>query len=217
MSRKNAIGELAFIASSQRGYVTRAQAEVAAVDDNQLGRLTRSGVLARVDRGVYRFAGAPEHPHERLWVAWLRLDPDRFVVDRQRDPHAWLSHAAAAEVWGLGDLPSSHVDFIVDRRLQSSRDAVRFHRRSGGLDPGEWTVVEDLPVTAPHRLITDLAASQVDGGHLARIVVEAIREGHTDAEQLGRALEPEAWRYGCSTGAELVDFLVAIDNTEAAA
>jgi hypothetical protein len=149
-------------------------------------------------------------------VAWLRLDPDRFVIDRQRDPHAWLSHAAAAEVWGLGEVPSSQIDFIIDRRLQSSRDAVRFHHRSGGLDPGEWAVVEDLPVTVPKRLITDLAASQVDGGHLARILVEAIRDGHTDAERLARALEPEAWRYGCSTGAELVDFLVAIDNTEVA-
>ena len=216
MLRKHAIAEVAFIASSQHGYVTRAQANTAGADDNQLGRLTRGGVLARIDHGVYRFAGVPEHPHERLWVAWLRLDPDRFVADRQQDPHAWVSHAAAAEVWGLGELPTSNIDFIVDRRHQSSRDEIRFHRRSDGLEPVEWAVADGLPVTAPHRLISDLAASQVDGGHLARIAVEAIRDGHTDAERLGRALRSVAGRYGFDTGAELVDYLVAYDNTVAA-
>lgn len=217
MSQKEALAELAFIASSQRGYVTRAQAEAAGVEDNQLGRLTRGGVLVRVDHGVYRFAGAPEHPYERLWVAWLRLDPGRFVADRHLDPHSWLSHATAATVWGLGELPDHDAEFIVDRRFQTSRDDVRFHRRSRGLDADEWTIVEDLPVVKPRRVIADLAAAHVDGGHLARIVVEAVRDGHTSAYELARVLGPYAGRYGFRTGTELVGYLMSVDGSLAAA
>ena len=217
MSRTEALTDLAFIASSQRGYVTRAQAEAVGVEDNQLGRLTRSGVLVRVDHGVYRVAGAPEHPHERLWVAWLRLDPSRFVLDRHQDPHAWLSYAAAAAVWDLGELPDHEIEFIVDQRHQTSRSDVRFHRRSRGLDAEDWAIVEDLPVAKPHRVIADLAAAHVDGGHLARIVAEAVRHGHTDANQLARALGPHAERYGFATGTELAGYLLSVDNSMAVA
>ncbi len=215
MSRTEALADLAFIASSQRGYVTRAQAEAAGVEDTQLGRLTRSGVLVRVDHGGYRVAGAPEHPHERLWIAWLRLDPSRFVLDRHQSPHAWLSHAAAAAVWDLGELPDHEIEFVVDRRYQTSRNDVRFHRRSQGLDANEWAIVEDMPVAKPHRVIADLAAAHIDGGHLARIMAEAIDLGHTDVSQLARELGPHAERYGFASGTELVGHLLSVDNSVA--
>jgi hypothetical protein len=48
-------------------------------------------------------------------------------------------------------------------------------------------------------------------------VAEAVRHGHTDANQLARALDPHAERYGFTTGTELAGYLLSVDNSMAVA
>ncbi len=203
MARYDALDALTFVAEGQHGYVTRAQAVDADVDDVTLHRLDRSGILERVEHGVYRFRGTPEWQHASLWVAWLRLEPGRLAADRAADPDAWVSHRSAARLYGLGDLPAERHEFTTVRRFQTSRDDVRFYRRSNGLPNSAWDVVEGLPVTRPHRIVADLLEQHTDGGHVAKIAADALRRQLASRDEVAATLAPYASRFGVSGPATL--------------
>jgi predicted transcriptional regulator of viral defense system len=57
---------LADIAASQWGMLTAAQARQVNVNAQQIARLTNSGVLQRLQHGVYRLAGVPHDPLTEL-------------------------------------------------------------------------------------------------------------------------------------------------------
>lgn len=203
MNRQDVLDALAFLAEGQHGYITRAQAADTGVDDVALHRLVTAGILERVEHGTYRFRGTPEWQHQSLWVAWLRLEPTRLATDRTADPVAWVSHRSAARLYGLGDLPADIHEFTVVRRYQTSRSDVRFHRRSDGLPGHAWEVVDGLPVTRPHRIVTDLLDEHTDGSHVARIATDALTWGLVSRDELAVAVAPYASRFGVSGPATL--------------
>lgn len=196
----DAVLELADLAAEQWGLVTAAQARAVGVSNQMAARLADRGRLERLTYGVYRVTGAPAGPLDGLRAAWLALEPERTVAERVQDPTpVVVSHrAAAAAVYGYGDLDGDVYEFTTPGRRQSRRSDVRFHRAT--LEPGEWTVVDGLAVTTPVRTIVDLAAARIDGEHLAAVVRDAVTGYDVDEAELAERLRPYADRYGAPLG-----------------
>lgn len=192
--------DLADLAAEQWGLVTAAQARAVGVSNQMAARLADQGRLERLAYGVYRVTGAPADQLDGLRAAWLALDPARTAAERRQDPTpAVVSHrAAAAAVYKYGDLDGDVYEFTTPGRRQSRRSDVRFHRAT--LEPGEWTVVDGLPVTTPVRTIIDLAATRIDGGHLAAVVRDAVTRYDVDEAELAERLRPYADKYGAPLG-----------------
>lgn len=175
------------VTEAQRGYFTRAQALRQGVDDSALQRGVRSGAIERLDHGVYRISGTGHDPHHGLRVAWLRLTPDLSPRERTVRPHLWVSHRSAAALFDLGVLIADVPEFISDRRLQSRGD-MKIRVRSGGLERDSWTVRDGFAVTTPAQTIADLAEDHMDGGHLGRIVSDALARGLATEPEVAEAL-----------------------------
>lgn len=189
------------VAAEQWGLVTTAQARALGVPAQAMARLTERGSLERMTHGVYRVAGAPAEPLDSLRVAWLTLDPARRASQRVRDTRPEVvSHRSAANLHGLGDLESDMHEFITSTRKQTRRDDIRLHRSH--LAPDDWTVVDGLPVTTVARTVADLAASRVDGGHLAKVVRDALAVKQVSDDRLSASLAPHAHAYGAPKGEE---------------
>ncbi|MEV0110480.1 type IV toxin-antitoxin system AbiEi family antitoxin domain-containing protein [Nocardia sp. NPDC050799] len=202
---------LAALAESQWGLLTTAQAATVGTNTKQLQRLVEHGVLARLRYGVYRLVGVPDSPVEPLRAEWLALEPARTVGDRIGDevPVGIVSHRSAADLHRLGDLDADYIEFTVTARRGTRSPDVRFHRAV--LTPGDWTLVDGLPVTTPARTIADLAATRTDGGHLASVVRDALLQG-TSGDDIAAALRPYAHRYGApvDNGSALVNHFIAL-------
>ncbi|MBT8159240.1 hypothetical protein KKI43_02070 [Arthrobacter sp. GN70] len=149
--------------------------------------------------GVYRVTGTPPSPLDGIRAAWLALDPDRRTSERLRgkDPIA-VSHRSAAAVHELGDLEADRFEFTSGTRKQTRRPDTRLHRYE--LNSGDWTTVDGLPVTSVLRTVADLAASHVDGGHLASVVRDALIRREVDDQQLSAVLRRHAQHYGVRMG-----------------
>ncbi len=194
MSRRESLLELGDVASGQWGLFTTAQARRVGLSPQQVARLASAGTATRLRHGVYRLAGVPEDLLTEIRAAWLGLDPARFADQRlQGCPAAVVSHRSAARLHQLGDLDADIHTFTVPTRRNSGRDT-RLH--VGALTRGDWTVCEGLPVTTLTRTIGDLAATRVDGGHLAGVLRDAIHDHHLARRDAAAALRPYAHHYG---------------------
>lgn len=178
------------LADAQRGYFTRAQATRGGVDDMVLQRATKSGSIERLGHGVYRIAGAGRDPHQLLRVAWLRLAPTLSPRERTLRPHLWVSHRSAARLLDLGVVAADVPEFISDRRIQTRADVV-VRVRSEGIERPEWMVHDGFAVTTPGRIVADLAADRMDGGHLGRIASDALVKALTTRHELESVLAGE--------------------------
>jgi hypothetical protein len=109
-----------------------------------------------------------------------------------------VSDRSAAVLFGFGDIDADVHEFTVPVRRQTRRDDVRFHRRA--LGPTDWTLHHGLPVTTPVVTIRDLAAGNLDGDHLARVVRDALLASAVDPDIVGETLAPFAAAYGAHPG-----------------
>lgn len=191
--------DLADLAAEQWGLVTTAQARIAGVSAQAVARFTNNGALERMTHGVYRVTGAPATPLDSLRAAWLALDPARRAGERLRDEApAVVSHRSAAAIHRLGDLEADEFEFTSSERKQTRRPDIRIHR--GRVGPGEWTVVDGLPVTTAIRTVDDLAADRIDGGHLAGVVRDALTRQQVDDQELIAVLRRHAHHYSAPMG-----------------
>lgn len=194
MSAANIQG-LEELASSQHGYVTRAQAAREDVSDVDLVRLCKRGDLQRVEHGVYRFRGAGTFWWEPVWLAWLRLNPEQPSFERTRHPKEIVAGRTAAWIYELGEIDPEPYEFIVASRHQTRRADLRFRRSV--VARKDWDVVNGLPVTRPHKIVTDLLAQHQDEGHVVDVAVDAVRKGLMSANELHAsakfAAEPDAF------------------------
>ena len=194
MNRRESLLELGDAASGQWGLFTTAQAGRVGLSPQQVARLGTAGTATRLRHGVYRLAGVPEDLFTEIRAAWLGLDPARFADQRlQGCPAAVVSHRSAARLHQLGDLDADIHTFTVPTRRNRPRDT-RLH--VGALTRTDWTVCEGLPVTTLTRTISDLAATRLDGGHLAGVLRDAIHNHHLDRRAAAAALRPYAHHYG---------------------
>lgn len=195
------------MAADQGGLVTTAQARAVGVSPQQVARLARSGALEPVVHGVHRLTGTAEDRLVGLRAVWLALEPQTVAGVRvsRDDPGGVVSHRSAAVVHELGDVDGDVHEFTVATRRRSRNPEVRLH--TAVRDRGSWTVRAGLPVTTVAQTIGDLAAARTDGGHLARVVSDALSGLQVGLEEVAVVLRPFAHYYGAPLGggAELVD------------
>ncbi|MGY2127667.1 type IV toxin-antitoxin system AbiEi family antitoxin domain-containing protein [Blastococcus sp. SYSU DS0617] len=167
--------------------------------DDELGRLVRSGELARLRRGAYVDALLPAEPADRHRL----LVRATFAGLRLR---AVVSHQSAAVLHGLPvwDVPLDRVH--ITRRPPASNDRGRLLRcHVGRLRDDEIEEVDGLPVTSPARTALDLARSLP---HEAAVVAldAALRQGRVDRDVLRERLFDLAGAPGSRAAARAVDF-----------
>jgi predicted transcriptional regulator of viral defense system len=199
-------------AAQQWGMVTAAQAAAHGLPEAALRELAAHGVLTPVAWEVYAAVAAGPTPHAEAKAAWLALTVRPAWQRQPLDADSGvISHGSAAVVHGLGDLAAETVEITVPTAASQQRRGVSL--RPGSLSPAEVLVLDGLPVTTVTRTILDVAADNIDGGHLAGIVVDAHQQGLVDFATLAPQLAAYAPAYGVPPGPEagqrLVELLAA--------
>jgi Transcriptional regulator, AbiEi antitoxin len=199
------------IAEDQWGLVTRRQLEALGIRPATLARLLADGTIERVTHGVYRVRGAGEPDHVGLRAAWLALDPALPVWRRLDDRDvALVSHASAADLYGVGDLRADVHEFTLPARRQTRRADVRLHR--GRVPDEDRVVLRGLPTTRAGRMIGDLLADHVDPESVARITAEAIDRVLDYPRVIAERIAPFAARFELrrGDGVGLLDELLTV-------
>ena len=104
---------------------------------------------------------------------------------------AVLSHASAAELWGLLEPRPGDIDVTVVGRNPGVRDGVRRHR-SRTLTPREIRTKRAIRVTSPARTVVDCARDR----DLEELLATAIDKGLTTERQIEQAIERCSSRRG---------------------
>lgn len=180
--------ELEYLASSQWGLFTTAQAAALGVGRTQVSRMVGYGMVEAVRRGVYRYAVGEETSHLYAKAAWLSCYPKLTAAERlRRCPHdAVLACATAASLHGIGSFHEDPYTFIVRRRRQTSVADLSFHLWE--LDEQDVTYVDTMPVTTMERTVEDLVRERHDPDHVMRAAQAALAKGG-DGQRLLEALE----------------------------
>ncbi|MDR6316143.1 type IV toxin-antitoxin system AbiEi family antitoxin domain-containing protein [Actinoplanes couchii] len=186
---------LAAMAEQQAGLFSTAQAGAGGITRPALGRLAQAGVITPLRRGIYVLRGNTPGLLD-LRAVWLAADPARDPGAEPLDGPV-LSHAAAAQVWGAGDLPAWPVDLTVAHRRWSRQQDVRFRVRD--LDPADVTVVDGLPVTGPGRTVADLLEDRFGGhdpAHVGKVAADLLAARRDSFAGLSRHLHAKGGRLG---------------------
>lgn len=163
-------GELATLATSQEGLVTRIQARDH-LSRGQLKSRLASGRLVPVRRGVYRFAGVPIGPTGELRAALLAAGPA-----------AVASRRAAAVVWGVPGVLSEQPELTHPWPQWPRLPGVRSHQ-STCLPVTHCTTRDGMPVTRVARTLTDLS-SVFRPEQLGKLVDACLRRGLVELGEL---------------------------------
>jgi len=137
---------VAELAARQRGIVTTAQLRRLGFGYDAIALAAQSGRLHRLHRGVYAVGHTALAPLAREQAALTACGAG-----------ALLSHASAAGVWKLRELPLV-VDVTVAGRRARPRHGVRLHVVEA-ITAADVRRRHGLPVTAPSRTLVDLAAT----------------------------------------------------------
>lgn len=172
---------LGSIAERRWGLVTTAQAEDVGVSRKQLSRMTSTGAIERITRGVYRMAGVPPHEHEAIHATWLALGGATTPRTDAGVVSVVAAGATAAIVHGMGDFFPERFDFIVPARKGTRVAGVRLRIRQ--LTREEVIPVDGLPALTVERTIADL----VEIGTDLSLVADAVR----DAARADKLVAPD--------------------------
>lgn len=195
MKKSDNIRELEYLASSQWGMFTTAQAAALGVGRTQVSRMAGAGTIEAVRRGVYRYTVGEATSHLYAKAAWLSCYPKLAVAERlRRRPHdAVFACSTAASLHGIGNFHEDPYTFIVHRRRQTSMVDLSFHLWE--LDESDVTYVDMLPVTTMERTVADLVRERHDPEHIMWTAQAALFKG-ADGQRLLEALEGLRPAYG---------------------
>jgi hypothetical protein len=162
------------LGESQHGLLTVAQALDAGLSRRQVQARARERRWHRLHTGVYRVAGHPEPPVQRVYAACLAAGPGAAACGR-----------SAAELWGLeGIWPAPAPEILAphDRQLCGMRIF-----RTRRLHPEDVTERSGVPVTSVPRTLVDLAP-RLNARVLGLALDDALRRGLTDLDAVVRCL-----------------------------
>jgi very-short-patch-repair endonuclease len=164
---------IAALAGAQHGIASRAQLVQLGLTRNAIERRVTMGRLHPVHRGVYAIG----HPILTGQGRWMAATLATGGV---------LSHLTAATAWGFAKSQGAiHVTVPGDPG-RAKRRGIKVHR-SRTLRPADTTVLDGIPLTEPHRTITDLAHI-LTGRRLEHAV--NLAERLIDFERLQRSAPP---------------------------
>jgi hypothetical protein len=132
----------------------------------------RDGWLVRVEPGVVVLGASSDTWRRRLRVGLLALDG-----------RAWVSHEAAAALYGWPGGPAQPVEFTVPREARGLRCAATVHT-TDDVRPGDVRTVSGLRCSSPIRTLVDLARSAGPGARLQAAAEAAVRSGLVDRAEL---------------------------------
>jgi len=168
------------LAERQHGVVARRQLIEMGLGAGLIQDRARAGHLVSLHQGVFALG------HRRLTVRgeWM-------AATLACGPKAVLSHASAAQLWGIrrSRLP---IEVI---RVSGHRSAhgIRIHQPRF-LPPEDVTELAGIPVTSLERTVRDMAA-RLDERQMERMLVEADRSGNLSWPGLWRVLDrPGGWK-----------------------
>lgn len=166
----------------QEGHVTTRQVEAAGLTRPALHYQVNSGLLARAERGVYRFTTFPPSDREREAVVLLWAGADAAVS-------VAFSHETALCHYDLTDAFPEKLHLTVPTRFRKRpAPGVALHRAD--LDPDDVRHEGLLAYTTPARTFLDLLA--------ASFPLEPLRDAYRHALDRGllraRALTEDAAR-----------------------
>jgi predicted transcriptional regulator of viral defense system len=154
------------VASHQAGLFTTEQAREAGYSRRAQSYHVGTGEWERVQLGILRLRAWPLTESESVvrWSLWA-------------GPTSVVSHESAARLWGLGDIVDYEAHLTVPvrfpRRTFRGRGVAAprlvLHRDTLGEEEIEYR--DGYRITRPVRTVLDLAASGVEGTHLARAVL----------------------------------------------
>jgi very-short-patch-repair endonuclease len=138
---------VAWVADQQLGLITTQQLEAAGVGRGAIAARRARRVLHPVHRGVYLVGHSTLLPGARALAAVLACGRRVYV-----------SHLAAAGLWGLVAEESPDVEVTVPGRNCRSRAGIIVHKTSV-LHPRDRTTRFGIPITAPARTLIDHLAT----------------------------------------------------------
>jgi very-short-patch-repair endonuclease len=141
----------------------------------QIQHRVDAGLLFRVYRKVYGVPGARE------WTLQFRVMAACLAAD------ALASHSCAAMLFGLRRITSDEVDITVEGRRAPRLPGVRGHR-CDSLDSSDRVTIGRIPVTAPARILLDVAG-ELDPAVLESALDDALTRRLTTLPALRRVLD----------------------------
>jgi len=193
------IRALGAIAELQWGLLTTRQAADVGVSRLQLSRLAAAGALERVDQGVYRVAGAPQHEHQEILAAWLALTPHTESAGGQ--PAVVVAGITAARLHGIGNLWLRELEFITPTRRTTRRPGI--HLTARALSPDEITTAAGVPTLTAARVIADQVIAHADLSLVAEQIRDADYAGILNRSRLAEHLDAVSAEIGAAFLAEL--------------
>jgi Transcriptional regulator, AbiEi antitoxin len=137
------------LAARQHGVALAHEVRALGVTREELRHLVRTGRVDRVSRRVLRVPGAPRTDLQAVLVAVLDAAPGAFAC--------WPTAAALWEVAGYRLLP---VHVVRPRGVSGRRSSLAVLHEVKRLLPHHVTVLKDVPVVRPERMVLDLCASE---------------------------------------------------------
>lgn len=163
------------LAEQQDGLFTREQAEASGLGRSARARRLEAGRWERVQRGVFRFAGAPSSWRQQLLAACLA--GDGLIV----------SHRASAALWELEGVPEGLVEVTYPVGIRPSLAGAVMHRAGLFASLGK-TRQCGIPVSSVPRTLMELA-TVVQADVVERALDDALRRRLVTMEHLYRSLD----------------------------
>jgi len=138
---------IAAIGSDHHGVVTELDAEQHGIPPATLRRRAASGLLTRVDHGIFVIAGSPATWAQRCVLACAAAGPQSIV-----------SHRCAASMWHLDGFATAPLELTVPRHTTRDRRPNVIVHESTDLAAIDRTTRNNVDVTSAIRTIIDLAA-----------------------------------------------------------
>ncbi len=162
--------------------LTSAQLAAAGYSSAAIGRMSRSGELLRLTRGVYLAAAAPLTFRARLWAAVLATD-------------GALARSTAGQLWGLIDPGEDALVHIVvpHARRVVAPAGVLLHRQV--TTPQQVVHKSGWPLTSRHSTVLDLLAT-LPFGQASRLADRAVQRGWLGVDDCERRLRSQPGRPG---------------------
>jgi very-short-patch-repair endonuclease len=172
-------GAIAATAARSHGIFRRDDARNAGASDATLRRWVDERLLVRAHRDVFRIAGAPRTPEQRVMQACIVAGPA-----------ALASHLTAASLHRFDGFPplrtSAAVEIVVPQQSRRRTNGVVVHR-TDNLDSCDRCFVGAIPTTSPLRTLIDIA-TRVSRDRLEEALDGAERDGKVNRRVLERRL-----------------------------
>ena len=175
---------IAALAAAQHGVVERGQLTALGLSESAVGRRVATGRLHRVHRAVYAVGHPVLGPNGRRLAAVLACGPA-----------AVLSHASAAELWGIRAHNGARVEVTVVGGSSRRGERLRVHR-ARSLPAEERAVRDAIPVTSPARTVLDLAPVLSERA-LERLLDRVEVERLTDVRTILATVAANHGHHGC--------------------